>query len=299
MIQLFCFADASHASLPNDASMQSVTLIPGKVLSRNGDFLEGGSVIDAGAKKIHRVCKSSLSAEVVALGTAPDLTLWTKVLVVGIFPGQFIKEIIDSTDNYALQTPFDAAPPLGEVKRGAHQMNSGSGVPETHSELSAEDMISTHRIMSERKMVEVFNDAYIEILKTFVFTDASNAYTSIMSGFPSTSECFLRINLSYIRDLTPLVVLTYIDKNYNLSDSGRKSVDGQHSLLLIAMQFNAFKFGFLGRRAIKGMTAEFEKKGKARLRFDTKMKSESSTSSTGEIRAIVDFKADKEAGRTP
>ena len=73
------------------------------------------------------MCKSSLSAEVVALGTALDLALWTKVLIVEVFPGRFIKEIIDSADNYALQTPFDPAPPLGEVKSEVHQMNSGSG----------------------------------------------------------------------------------------------------------------------------------------------------------------------------
>ena len=108
------------------------------------------------------------------------------------------------------------------------------------------------------------------MLKTFVFTDASNAYSSIISGFPSTTERFLRINLSYIRDLTPLIVLTYIDKDYNLSDSGSKSTNGQHSLLLLAMQYNTFKFGFIGREKIRGLTERFVSIGKLRLKAEQK-----------------------------
>ena len=85
-------------------------MLIGRILSRNGDFLANGNVIDAGAKKIHRVRKSSLSADVVAVGAALDLTLWAKVLVVEFFTGRFIREILDTTDNYALQTPVDPAP---------------------------------------------------------------------------------------------------------------------------------------------------------------------------------------------
>lgn len=98
-----------------------------------------------------------------------------------------------------------------------------------------------------------------------MFTDAANAYTSVMSGFPNTTERFLRINLSYIRDLSPLVVLTYIDKNYNLSDSGTKTEQGKHTLLQMAMQYNWFKFGFIGRKNIRETIGDFEKTGKRRI----------------------------------
>ena len=128
VLQIFCFADASHASLPGKASMQCYTLLAGKIQSRNGDFLAKGCVIDASSRKIQRVCKSSLSAEVVSLGAALDITLWTKVLLIEMFEGRFAKEIMGTSDNYALQTPFDPAPPLCDVKLELKNLQNQSGI---------------------------------------------------------------------------------------------------------------------------------------------------------------------------
>ena len=276
-LHLYCFTDASHASLPKEASVHSYTLLIGRIMSRNGDFLANGNVIDDGSKKIHRVCKSSLSAEVVSLGTALDLTLRTKVLVVEFPTGRFIREILDSADNYALQTPFDPAPSTIAVKQEISDMSQsvdnlfdGRDAPALQEQL--EEAVARGIQEAEKKFADAFNESRVEMLKTFVFTDASNAYSSIISGFPSTTERFLRTNSPYIRDLAPLIALTYIDKDYNLSDSGSKSNNGQYSLslLLLAMQYNTFKFGFIGRKKIRGLTDHFVSMGKLHLKAEQK-----------------------------
>ena len=91
-------------------------------------------------------------------------------------------------------------------------------------------------VEAQRKMEREFPEAYVATFGTFAFTDAANAYTSVMSGFPNTTERFARINLSYFRDLSPLVVLTYIAKNYNLGDPGTKTLQGKHTLLQMSMR---------------------------------------------------------------
>ena len=250
--------------------MQSYTLVIGRVVSRNGDFLAEGCIVDCGAKKIMRVCKSSLSAEVVALGSAIDLVLWAKILVVEFTTGKFLREMLDSQDSYALQTPFKPAPSIIHVEEDMQELAHLKNVAPTESptaekESMAADMIRALQEDSEKKLTDAFNERYVELLKTYVFADAPNAYASIMSGFPNTSKRFLRINLAYIRELTPLVVLTYIAKYYNLADSGSKSINGKHSLLQIAMRYNTFKFGFIGRRGVRGQIKSFVEVGNRRL----------------------------------
>ena len=174
-----------------------------------------------------------------------------------------------------MQTPFDPAPStiaakqeIPDVSQRADNLFDGKDAPAAQEQLG--DAMERGIQEAEKKFADAFNESHVEMLKTFVFTDASNAYSSIISGFPSTTERFLRINLSYIRDLTPLIVLTYIDKDYNLSDSGSKSTNGQHSLLLLAMQYNTFKFGFIGREKIRGLTERFVSIGKLRLKAEQK-----------------------------
>lgn len=76
--------------------------------------------------------------------------------------------------------------------------------------------------------------------------------------------------ISYIRYFPPLVVRTYVDKDYNAIDSGGKSTNGQHSLLLLAIRRKAFKFCFIGRNQIRGSAEHYAAAGKLRLRTEQK-----------------------------
>ena len=156
------------------------------------------------------LCKSSRPAEVVSLGTALDLALGAKVVVVEFFTGRLIREILDTTDNYAVQTPFDPAPStiaakqeISDMSQCADNLCDGEDPPAIQEQLA--DAMARGFQEAEKKFAGAFNDSHVEMLKTFVFTDVSNAYSSIISGSPSTTERFLRINLSYICDLAPLI----------------------------------------------------------------------------------------------
>ena len=116
-VQMFCFVDASHASLPGSGSLQSYVLLAGRVKRRDGDIVAQGCLLDCASYKIRRVCKSSLSAEVSALGNGIDVALWSRVLWIEIASGRFLKELLEANESYVLQTPFGAAPAASEVRQ--------------------------------------------------------------------------------------------------------------------------------------------------------------------------------------
>ena len=60
------------------------------------------------------------------------------------------------------------------------------------------------------------------MIKTIVMTDSANAYSSILSGNPMCSEKQVRISLFCVRDVMDIITLSFIDKTFNLSDSGAK-----------------------------------------------------------------------------
>ena len=59
-------------------------------------------------------------------------------------------------------------------------------------------------------------------MKTLVMTDSANAYSAILPGNPMCSEKQVRISLLCVRDVMDIVTLSFIDKTFNLSDSGAK-----------------------------------------------------------------------------
>ena len=114
---------------------------------------------------------------------------------------------------------------------------------------SEEQKQGARRDMTNRVQLEVFSRDYVELAKTLIFTDSSNAYASILKGFSSASVKSLRATLAYIRDMAPLYCLSFVDKDFNVGDSGSKTKGWKHRLLHLLMKYNVFHFGFLGRTA--------------------------------------------------
>ena len=262
-LQCYCFVGASFGSLPGGKSLESYVFAIGMVRSRDGDFVANGRVLGCASEKLHRVCRSSLAAEVLALNDGRDIALRNETLLVEISSGRFFREIPEPSSGYLLQTPLGLVPSGEEVqqemKELAMKADTEKSLPSKKHEMNLKDepkMLSVED--SKENMDRIrgnlvqFDNKYVGMLKLLVFTDSANAYASILSGHPATSERTLRIQLSYVRDLSALCCVSFIDKDYNLADAGAKTVGGKNRLLHIAMSYSAFKFGFLGRKKVRG-----------------------------------------------
>ena len=69
-------------------------ILLGKLRSRDGDIFVHGILIDSGSEKVYRVCRISLTAETFALSDAMDIALRSKVLIVEMFDGRFLKALM-------------------------------------------------------------------------------------------------------------------------------------------------------------------------------------------------------------
>ena len=109
-LQLYVFSDASYTSASDEGSVESYILAVGRPHSRNGDILCVGSYVDGGARRIARVCRSSLGSESVALGNAADTGLFVRVMLIELVTGKFAKDIVGPSVQYKLFTPFGVSP---------------------------------------------------------------------------------------------------------------------------------------------------------------------------------------------
>ena len=87
------------------------------------------------------------------------------------------------------------------------------------------------------------------LVKTLVMADCANAYSSIASGYPRCVEKQLRISLSCIRDMTDVLNISFVDKDFNLADSSTKEY-GLEKIATAFLDSGYFKVGFLGRKEL-------------------------------------------------
>ena len=257
-LQIFLFVDAGYASLPGQCSIEAMVMVVGKINSRNGDMLACGSVLDFMAKKIYRVCKSSLAAECIGISNGADIGLRTRVLGVEILTGVFLREVVDSKNSYSVTSPFGFAPGLSDVKTEVQSLlrtgedNPVCPVSAPPLECSAEEILQEKTI---RDKLFAFDKEQLGVLKLLMLTDSANAYSSLVSGFPHTVEKSMRVILSYTRNLLTVMCISFIDKDYNLADCGTKSPSVIQGLLTQVLQRNIFKLGFMGRSWIQEQRA--------------------------------------------
>ena len=218
-IQIFAFCDASFGSMRNNGSIESAFIVVGRVKFRNGDLSCQGCYIDRCARKIHRVCRSSLGAEAVALGNCADLSVWIRVLLVEMIQGQFFKELVGPSAQFKLLIPFGKAPSAEAV---FSEMFGSEDRPIRIFDVRAEAK-DTEKVR-KRNAPLVKNADYLQSwCRLLVMTDSYNCYSSILPGSPKNSEKSINIQLSYIRDISEIMALTFIDKNFNLADCSTKT----------------------------------------------------------------------------
>ena len=91
----------------------------------------------------------------------------------------------------------------------------------------------------------------LSLCRTNLLTDSANCYSAVLAGKSNASERTVRVQLAYLRVMAGITALTFIDKDYNLTDSLSKTKGGQHSLLLNFLRYSSFRIGFVGRSAVK------------------------------------------------
>ena len=222
-LRLFCFSDASHGSLTGYGSLECSMIILGCAKARNGTILCMGNLLDSVAKKINRVCRSSLSAESISLANVCDISVWTRVVCLELLVGEMFQELVLPCSTYKLVTPF-GAPPLAEnvaKELGVKEPLSCAGLMEADKAPGKQaETWDSKELYASSDRLNVVN-----LLKTLVLTDSANAYSSVLSGNPNVSERQTRIALSAVRDLAETIVLSFIDKTSIWLMLGRRVTD--------------------------------------------------------------------------
>ena len=237
-LKLFGFTDASHGGTVEYESIECFVLILGETQSRSDTILCKGGLLDAGAKKIMRIRRSSLGAESVALCNCADIDCWARILLLEMTLGTVFSELInDKSSSYALITPFGSPPGASTVLSEIAGVSSKPMVAVQNSNELNEKLFG---MSSKRCILENW-------IKTLILTDSANAYSSILCGNPHTLERQTRLTLSVVRDMGHLIVLSFIDKDFNLPDAGTKHEHANTKILSTFLKtgFPALGFWFL------------------------------------------------------
>lgn len=107
-IFFLAYCDASFANLPGGSSQGAYVIF----LSDSNGYV---SPITWGSKKLQRVCRSSLAAEVMAILDTVDITIWLRYILSEIFDGQILTTVI-RTDNKSSYENIHSTTPADEKR---------------------------------------------------------------------------------------------------------------------------------------------------------------------------------------
>ena len=266
--KLIVFTDAGFGTLSKNHSIESHVLIFGDVLSRDGMIQCHGLLLDHRCAKIHRVCRSTLSAEAHAAVTAVDVALWTQVLLTEIFTGKYDHARLTPPTEFPIVDPFNQAPTNQEVKQEtkydrfialATMMHSANPLFtskvewfDSHCHVCNESCRLSTFSMEELERFDSFAADLAKELPAILFhplvlTDCCSLYSSMLRLQPKTTERCTRITLGFLRDSMKLVAFSFIDAGVNLGDVGTKHAG---SLGILDQYLNTCRFtlSFLGRK---------------------------------------------------
>ena len=209
-VQLYVFSDASFASESGEGSMESYMLILGRPHSRNGDVLCVGSYVGGGARRIARVRRSSLSSEAIAASNSADTGLFVRVLLIEIILGRFEREIVDPIRHFKLMTPFGLSPRVDTVLSEMHRTEKEPPVFDLRNSSGLSE--SLQRDLFDNRMM---GGSLSYICRMLLLTDSANVYASLLCGKGPSAEKSVRIQISYLRDMSDVMALTFIGHIYN------------------------------------------------------------------------------------
>ena len=118
------------------------------------------------------------------------------------------------------------------------------------------DSVCKDKLINQLFDKSIKGDDIVFWCRMLLMTDSANCFSSILSGSPTSIEKSARIVLAYLRDMCDVIALTFIDHNYNLTDSPTKEKGGNHAILLSFLRWGIFRIGFLGRTQMEIMKSE-------------------------------------------
>ena len=264
--RIISFSDAGFASLAGSYSVEGNFLILGQVVSRDGVVHCHGGLIDHRCAKIHRVCRSSLSAETHAAITATDWALWFQVFLTEIFTQVFDVRRISPPTSFPLRNPFGESPSDAQINteinlagetflmlndyQQPHDWKEYQIVNlQCHRCQKSTEILIKSPTCGEMKMYHADNsrsNTKIILFKPLVLTDCCSLFSCVIKLQPTCLERCSRILIAYLRDLQSLITFSFIDGGTNLGDVNTKHAG---SLTLLADYFRTGRFilSFIGR----------------------------------------------------
>ena len=231
--RIIAFSDAGFASLTNQYSVEGNFLILGRILSRDGIINCHGGIIDHRCAKIHRVCRSSLSAETNAAITATDWSLWFQVLFTELFTQEFNIRRICPPTSFPLRNPFGASPSDGQIKTEINMSGKTyyailySNESERQPEENQTKLI-LYCSKCERQVILIINDSECSadisqspiysaatispvLFKPLILTDCCSLFSCVIKLQPNTLERCSLVLIAYLRDMQSLITFSFID----------------------------------------------------------------------------------------
>ena len=268
--KLFVFTDAGFGTLIKNHSVESHVVILGDVIARDGEIDCHGLLLDHRCAEIHRVCRSTLSAESHAAVTAVDVALWFQVLLIEICTHRFEYQRLTPPTFSPLQNPFRESPSDAEVQKEAaenliHATVSAFSHPahpmatDTIESFSATchcckisrklTTLSYHLLESplkEQVQAILFQKPVI-LFHPLILTDCCSFYSATLRLQPKTVERCTRITLAFLRDAMDIIAFSFIDATVNLGDVWAKHA-GNLGILDKFLNTNRFTLSFVGRK---------------------------------------------------
>ena len=258
--QLIAFADAGFANLPNSSSTESYFIAYGRPLTRDGVITCEIHPMLWGTRKLRRVARSSLTAEVVALCTTIDTCYWFQALLHETFFGKFLLDSFDPDKPSPLFAPFPAPVGSSSASNRTIFLSSTAAAQFDSSEIIS-SLVLLSSVSPERAPVSisfslirhVYDSFFVrkdrvdsESIPILILTDSANAFSSSHGGNPRSIDRHTRIHMCYIRDGLDRYNLSFCSAGFNLADCGTK-LKGQVSLVETAFRDNRCRIGFLSR----------------------------------------------------
>ena len=257
--QIISFSDAGFANLPSSGSTESHFIGIGVPLSRDGVINCAFHPILWGSRKIHRVVRSSLAAEVIALCSTIDLTYWLQSVLHELFFGKFLREQFDYSPPSPLLAPFssdhwDSGQNSTEPEKIALSSTCSAFLCH-HPVISVhfEDGSGFFNMESIRRSYDTFLQSDLsrdENIYLLILTDSANAFSSSHGGNPRSLDKHSRIHMCYVRDGLDRYNLSFAAAGFNVSDCGAKYKGAYHLVENIWIR-NRCQIGFLSRDEMK------------------------------------------------
>ena len=125
---------------------------------------------------MHRVCRRSLAAETFALADAMDIALRSKVLIVEMFTGRFLKASLDGWEQYSIQTPFGLPPTTSEISQEVAALGGLNPKESPNAKCAGVCPLESPQL---HRRVQDFQRFYIDCLRVLTFADSANAVSAV------------------------------------------------------------------------------------------------------------------------